>query len=46
MKWTERTVDVVLHGQRARGRYVFFRTCGKRDWMVRRMDAPDPDCGR
>lgn len=43
-KWSGRTVDVVLHGQRARGRYVFFRTGGERDWMVRRMDAPtDPD---
>lgn len=43
-KWSGRTVDVVLHGQRARGRYVFFRTGGERDWMVRRMDPPtDPD---
>lgn len=43
-KWSGRTVDVVLHGQQARGRFVFFRTGGERDWMVRRMDAPaDPD---
>ena len=38
--WGDRTVDVVLHGERAQGRYVFFRTSD--DWMVRRMDPP-PD---
>ncbi|HEX6755080.1 MAG TPA: DNA polymerase ligase N-terminal domain-containing protein, partial [Mycobacteriales bacterium] len=42
-KWSDREVKVVLHGTRARGRYVFFQTRG-RDWMVHRMDPPpDPD---
>ena len=40
-KWSERTVDVVLHGSRVDGRYVFFRDGGG-EWMVRRMDPP-PD---
>jgi bifunctional non-homologous end joining protein LigD len=39
-KWEEDEVRVVLHGQRARGRYVLFRTKGK-DWMIHRMDPPD-----
>ena len=37
-KWTEREVMVVLHGQRATGRYVLFAT-GK-NWMIHRMDPP------
>jgi bifunctional non-homologous end joining protein LigD len=37
--WTEREVKVVLHGTRAEGRYVLFRTGrGERDWMIHRMD--------
>lgn len=41
-KWNDREVVVVFHGERARGRYVFFRTRGK-DWMLHRMDpAEDP----
>ena len=45
LKWSDREVAVVLHGQRVRGRYVFFRGGeGGRDWMVRRSDPPqDPD---
>jgi bifunctional non-homologous end joining protein LigD len=39
-KWTDREVMVVLHGQRAEGRYVLFST-GK-NWMIHRMD-PAPD---
>jgi len=39
-KWTEREVKVVLHGSRISGRYVLFRTRGKRDWMIHRMDPP------
>jgi len=39
-KWTDREVKVVLHGTRARGRYVLFRTRGK-DWMIHRMDPPE-----
>jgi bifunctional non-homologous end joining protein LigD len=38
--WGDRTVDVVFHGERAQGRYVFFRA--RDDWLVRRMDPP-PD---
>ncbi|MFI9560582.1 DNA polymerase ligase N-terminal domain-containing protein [Nonomuraea endophytica] len=42
-KWSEREVKVVLHGERAQGRYVLFRTDGK-NWMIHRMDpsAVDP----
>ncbi len=36
-KWTETEVKVVLHGSRARGRYVLFATHGK-NWMIHRMD--------
>ena len=48
VKWSDREVSVVLHGQRASGRYVFFRSDSRdsdgRDWMVRRSDPPvDPD---
>ncbi|MGE3663599.1 MAG: non-homologous end-joining DNA ligase [Pseudonocardia sp.] len=37
-KWTDREVAVVLHGQRARGRYVFVRSDRERrdGWIVRR----------
>jgi len=38
-KWREDEVKVVLHGSRAQGRYVFFRTRGN-DWMVHRMGSP------
>jgi DNA ligase D-like protein (predicted 3'-phosphoesterase) len=41
-KFSEREVMVVLHGERAKGRHVLFRTDGK-NWMVHRMDpAEDP----
>ena len=39
-KWEDREVMVVLHGERARGRHVLFRTRG-RNWMIHRMDAPE-----
>ena len=39
-KWTDTEVKVVLHGSRARGRYVLFATGGK-NWMIHRMD-PTP----
>ncbi len=38
-KWTDREVKVVLHGERAQGRFVLFQTGGK-DWMMHRMDGP------
>jgi bifunctional non-homologous end joining protein LigD len=47
-KWTDTEVKVVLHGSKARGRYVLFATRGK-NWMIHRMDpapegfAPLPD---
>lgn len=42
-KWTDREVKVVLHGERASGRFVLFPTNGK-NWMIHRMDpsARDP----
>jgi bifunctional non-homologous end joining protein LigD len=44
IKWTEREVMVVLHGERVEGRYVLFQTGGK-NWMIHRMDPPQ-DPGR
>ncbi|HEV7899449.1 MAG TPA: non-homologous end-joining DNA ligase [Planosporangium sp.] len=38
-KWTDREVKVVLHGERARGRYVLIRTRGD-NWIIHRMDPP------
>jgi bifunctional non-homologous end joining protein LigD len=40
-KWRDREVMVVLHGRRAKGRYVLFPTNGK-NWMIHRMD-PAPE---
>ncbi len=40
-KWMEKEVAVVLHGDRANGRYVLFPTNGKQ-WMIHRRD-PVPD---
>ncbi len=41
-KFSDREVMVVLHGERAKGRHVLFRTGGK-NWMMHRMDpAEDP----
>ncbi len=46
LKWTDRKVEVALHGEhgRARGRYALFQTGGDpKDWMIHRMDPPaDP----
>ncbi|SEM87244.1 DNA polymerase ligase N-terminal domain-containing protein [Nonomuraea pusilla] len=41
-KWSDREVKVVLHGQRASGRFVLFQTRGS-NWMIHRMDAPVRD---
>ncbi len=38
-KWQPGEIKVVLHGRRARGRYVLFPTRG-RNWMIHRMDPP------
>lgn len=41
-KFSDREVMVVLHGERAKGRHVLFKTDGK-NWMLHRMDpAEDP----
>ncbi len=43
IKWDDREVKVVFHGQRVSGQYVLFHTGGKQ-WMIHRMDPPaDPD---
>ncbi|MFI7443702.1 DNA polymerase ligase N-terminal domain-containing protein [Nonomuraea indica] len=41
-KWSDREVKVVLHGSRASGRFVLFRTDDK-NWMIHRMDPPARD---
>ena len=47
VKWSDREVDVVLHGSRVDGEFVFFRResgGSGRDWMVRRRHvAVRPD---
>jgi len=46
VKWSDREVDVVLHGDRVDGEFVFFRRDGRsgKDWMVRRRHvAARPD---
>ncbi|WP_250000947.1 DNA polymerase ligase N-terminal domain-containing protein [Actinoplanes sp. M2I2] len=40
-KWRDDEIGVTFHGDRTTGRYVFFQTGGN-DWMVRRMDPPEP----
>src|SRR4051812_19431722 len=43
VKWSDREVMVILHGNRLQGRYVLFQTRGN-DWMIHRMDPPqDPE---
>ncbi|HST56188.1 MAG TPA: DNA ligase D [Solirubrobacteraceae bacterium] len=42
-KLREDEVIVVFHGERLRGRYALFRTGGEeQDWMIHRMDPPEP----
>ncbi len=43
-KWRDDEIGVTFHGDRTNGRYVFFQTGGN-DWMVRRMDPPEPGWG-
>ncbi len=40
-KWTDDEVAVTLHGERTRGRFVFFSPGAGQDWMVRRRSDPD-----
>ncbi|WP_189251552.1 non-homologous end-joining DNA ligase [Lentzea flava] len=41
VKWSDREVDVILHGHRVEGQFVFFRSGedGK-NWMMKRRHAP------
>jgi bifunctional non-homologous end joining protein LigD len=39
-EWTDKKVEMTLHGERARGRYVLFRTRGNQ-WMIHRKDPPE-----
>lgn len=41
-EFTDRKVVFELHGERARGRYALFHTRGDRDWLIHRMDPPEP----
>ncbi|PRX50362.1 bifunctional non-homologous end joining protein LigD [Prauserella shujinwangii] len=41
LKWTDREVAIVLHGERVRGKYVFFRA--GEDWQVIRSDPPQDE---
>jgi bifunctional non-homologous end joining protein LigD len=38
-EWTDREIEVVLHGHRVQGRYVLIHTDGNR-WLIHRMDPP------
>ncbi len=41
LKWSDREVAVVFAGERAKGRYTFFRSGrDSKDWMVRRSEPP------
>jgi bifunctional non-homologous end joining protein LigD len=40
-KWRADEISVTFSGDRTSGRYIFFQTNGN-DWMVRRMDPPEP----
>ena len=44
LKWTDREVKVILHGERLHGGYVLFATGGKDDknWMIHRERLPLP----
>jgi len=41
-KWRANEIMVVLHGERAQGRYVLFPT-GEKNWMIHRMDPAPAD---
>lgn len=44
LHWSPHKVEVVLHGRRARGRYVFVQQHGTesdRNWLVRRVDPAE-----
>jgi bifunctional non-homologous end joining protein LigD len=41
-KFQDGKLVVVFHGERLRGRYALFRAGDEREWMIHRMDPPDP----
>ncbi|MGH9185044.1 MAG: DNA polymerase ligase N-terminal domain-containing protein, partial [Acidimicrobiales bacterium] len=40
LEYRDNKAVIVLHGERARGKYALFQTRG-RDWMIHRMDPPE-----
>lgn len=45
LHWNDHKVEVVFHGERARGKYVFLNRHNAdddRDWMLRRLDPAEP----
>ncbi|SFQ42454.1 bifunctional non-homologous end joining protein LigD [Amycolatopsis arida] len=45
LHWSDHKVEIALHGERVRGRYVFVHRHGQdreRDWLVRRKDPAEP----
>ena len=41
VKWSDREVDVILHGHRVEGQFVFFRSgADGKNWMMKRRHAP------
>jgi bifunctional non-homologous end joining protein LigD len=44
IKWDDREVMIIFHGERVQGQYVLFQTRGNQ-WMIHRMDPPQ-DPGR
>jgi bifunctional non-homologous end joining protein LigD len=49
LKWEERKIEVLFHGERLDARYALFaidKADPPKDWMIHRMDPPaDPDRG-
>ncbi len=41
-EWSDKKVTVDFHGERLHGRYALFRTGDESDWMIHRMDPPEP----
>ncbi|WP_158887180.1 non-homologous end-joining DNA ligase [Amycolatopsis anabasis] len=46
LHWNDHKVEVILHGNRARGRYLFVNRHSpdrRRDWLLQRVDPPDDE---
>jgi bifunctional non-homologous end joining protein LigD len=41
-EWNDKKVTVDFHGEQLNGRYALFRTGDESDWMIHRMDPPEP----